>query len=94
MKKFFCVVLTTIILTSCNKNETTYIDDPGNYEETNTYVVSEKVENINGDKILPFNTMMNLTTYSENVYNKLTPLFDKEIKRLHILFERYNLYKY
>ena len=93
MKKFFCVILSTIILTSCNKNETTYIDDPGNYEETNTYVVSEKVENINGDKILPFNTMMNLTTYSENVYSKLTPLFDKEIKRLHILFDRYNLYK-
>lgn len=71
----------------------TVIVDTGNYDERNTFVVEGKVETSDGNRVLPFNTQMNLTTYSNNVYNSLTPVYNYHIKRLHILFDRYNEYK-
>lgn len=92
MKKIMNIVILSLLLTSCSNNNENIIVDPGSFNEKNTYVVEGKVETSNGNKVLPFNTIMNLTTYSEEAYNTLTPIYDKEIKRLHILFDRYNEY--
>ena len=92
MKKSLNLVLLFLLLTSCSKSSESIVD-PGRFDKQNTYVVEGKVKNVNGEEILPFNTQMNLTTYSDKVYEKLTPIYDKEIKRLHILFDRYNEYK-
>ena len=56
------------------------------------FVVTSKVETTTKERIKPFNTDMTLTSYSENVYNSLSPIYDYHIKRLHILFDRYNMY--
>lgn len=92
MKRIVNFFLLVLLLTSCSKDSDSIVD-PGRFDKKNTYVVEGKVKNINGEDILPFNTQMNLTTYSDKVYEKLTPIYDKEIKRLHILFDRYNEYK-
>ena len=68
------------------------IVDPGSNKETRQFVVEGKVTAIDGAKVKPFNTDMTLTSYSENVYNSLSPIYDYHIKRLHILFDRYNKY--
>ena len=73
----------------------TTLVDPGSYEYINNnepYVVG-KVETAKGERINPFNTEMSLTMYSENVCYNLSPIYDYNIKRLHILFDRYNEYK-
>ena len=100
MKKIINITLLFLLLTSCNNNPLTscnknsdIIVDPGSFDKMNKYVVEGKVKNVNGEEILPFNTIMNLTTYSDKVYDKLTPIYDMEIKRLHKLFDRYNEYK-
>ena len=82
MKKSLNLVLLFLLLTSCSKSSESIVD-PGRFDKQNTYVVEGKVKNVNGEEILPFNTQMNLTTYSDKVYEKLTPIYDKEIKRLH-----------
>lgn len=92
MKKVFNLFLLILLMTSCSKNSESIVD-PGRIDKKNTYVVEGKVKNINGEEILPFNTQMILTTYSDKVYKNLTPIYDKEIKRLHKLFDRYNVYK-
>ena len=68
------------------------IVDPGSYDKVNQFVVEGKVISIDGTKVKPFNTDMTLTSYSEQVYNSLSPIYDYHIKRLHILFDRYNKY--
>ena len=68
------------------------IVDPGSYDKVNQFVVEGKVTAINGTKLKPFNTDMTLTSYSELTYNSLSPIYDYHIKRLHILFDRYNKY--
>lgn len=70
----------------------TTIVDPGKYEEMNQFVVEGKVTTSNNEKVKPFNTDMTLTSYSVDTYNSLSPIYDYHIKRLHILFDRYNLY--
>ena len=60
------------------------IVDPGSYDKVNQFVVEGKVISIDGTKVKPFNTDMTLTSYSENVYNSLSPIYDYHIKRLHI----------
>ena len=102
MKKIIYLILSALLVSSCdnstNRNSISssynndFIVDAGNSEKIETYVVGAKVVTSTGDKVLPFNTMMNLTTYSDEAYEKLTPIYDKEIKRLHILFDRYNEY--
>ena len=68
------------------------IIDPGSNKETRQFIVEGKVTAIDGTKVKPFNTDMTLTSYSEQVYNSLSPIYDYHIKRLHILFDRYNKY--
>ena len=69
------------------------ISDSGSTKEKNTFYIQGKVETIEGNKVIPFNTQMTLTTYSKESYNSLGPIYDYHIKRLHILFDRYNKYK-
>ena len=68
------------------------IVDSGTYDSIRQFIVEGKVTSSDGSKIKPFNTDMTLTSYSENVYNSLSPIYDYHIKRLHILFDRYNMY--
>ena len=69
------------------------IVDPGNSKTKKVFSVEGKIETSTGARVLPFNTQMTLTTYSEQVYESLGPIYDYHIKRLHILFDRYNTYK-
>ena len=86
------VFLLILLLASCSNNSEIIVD-PGNNQNKKMYTVEGKVETIDNEKVLPFNTSMNLTTYCDEAYEMLTPIFDKEIKRLHILFDRYHVYK-
>ena len=69
------------------------IVDPGNNNLKKTFNVQGKIETSTNERVLPFNTQMTLTSYSNEAYEKLSPIYDYHIKRLHILFDRYNYYK-
>ena len=105
MNKIISLLFLTFMLSSCINNSSTVsssfkgyddiegtIVDPGKYESMKQFVVTSKVETTTKERIKPFNTDMTLTSYSENVYNSLSPIYDYHIKRLHILFDRYNMY--
>ncbi len=108
MKIVIKTLLISLLLSGCNINTSSsfssnssfigvddikdIIIDPGNSEETKVYYVEGKVVTNDNKRVLPFNTSMTLTTYSESVYNSLGPVYDYHIKRLHILFDRYNNY--
>ena len=107
MKKILSLSFILFLLTSCSPSNSssssisssfigkedvsTIIKDVGSNEQKRTYYVG-KIENSEGDRILPFNTDMSITTYSDSAYNNLTPVYDYHIKRLHILCDRYNTY--
>lgn len=109
MKKIFCSLTLIFLLSSCNKNISSsiynsssfrgYPDisstivDSGSSSTKKTFVVEGKIETSSGDKVLPFNTQMTLTSFSNNSYDLLSPIYDYHIKRLHVLFDRYNKYK-
>ena len=105
MNKLISLLFLTFMLSGCINNSSSIsssfkgyddiegtIVDPGKYESMKQFVVTSKVETTTKERVRPFNTDMTLTSYSENVYNSLSPIYDYHIKRLHILFDRYNMY--
>lgn len=81
--KAFVILLSLISFVSCNNS--------GN--STEYQVIDRTVSNIttkDGQKVTPFNTIVTLRTFCEKDFNDIYPTFNKEMQRLHILFDRYN----
>lgn len=60
---------------------------------TDYEVIDKSVSNVKtkeGGYVLPFNTVVTLRTFCGKDYNDIFPTFNKEMQRLHILFDRYN----
>lgn len=60
---------------------------------TDYEVIDKSVSNVKtkeGGYVLPFNTVVTLRTFCGKDYNDIYPTFNKEMQRLHILFDRYN----
>lgn len=98
MKIKFITVITLLSLVSfvgCgnnsssnSSNEVPVIENTPDYQ-----VVDKSVSNVmtkDGSYVMPFNTVVTLRTFSGKDYYDIYPSFNKEMQRLHILFDRYN----
>ena len=97
MRKFnlISLALISVLLAGCEIHIST--SSSSSYGDSTEYeVIDSYVSNIlTADKkvVTPFNTSMGLRTFSEADNNKVFPVYEKEIQRLHSLFDRYNSYK-
>lgn len=61
--------------------------------KTDYQVIDRSVSNVetkDGKYVSPFNTVVSLRTFSQKDFDNIYPTFNTEMKRLHILFDRYN----
>jgi thiamine biosynthesis lipoprotein len=81
MKKISLLLFTSLILlSSCQQSST-----PVAFNVSNVF-------NANNQPVSPFNTSIALTMFNNRDLNKVFPLFETEIHRLHRLFDSYNYY--
>ena len=87
-RKSFISLLSLIFLVACNVDDNSLKSVDSSYK-----IVDKSVENIitkDGVYVAPFNTVVTLRTFSQKDHNDIYPSFNTEMKRLHILFDRYN----
>lgn len=81
MKKITLLMSASLLLlSSCQTNTT-----PVAYNVSNVF-------NIDNQPVNPFNTAIALTMFNQNDINKIFPIFEEEIHRLHRIFDSYNYY--
>ena len=87
------VLLSLISFVSCGSNLPSSESSSINSNSTDYEVIDKSVSNVttkDGYKVQPFNTIVALRTYCQKDSSEIYPTFNKEMQRLHILFDRYN----
>ncbi len=81
----FSLLLSTVLLIGCSSTNGT---SATSYEiiDSQVYSIRTKDNNI----VAPFNTAITIRTFCQQDYQNIFQTFNKEIQRLHILFDRYN----
>lgn len=84
------LLLNIILLVGCGSTSGTSSTskDLTKYEiiDSQVYSIRTKDDNI----VAPFNTVITIRTFCQQDYQYIFPTFNKEIQRLHMLFDRYN----
>ena len=95
--KIVVALLSLISLVGCGNNGSSSEQISSNNNSipstTDYEVIDKSVSNVKtkeGGYVLPFNTVVTLRTFCGKDYNDIYPTFNKEMQRLHILFDRYN----
>lgn len=95
--KLIITVFSLVSLVGCGNNGSSSEQISSNNNSipstTDYEVIDKSVSNVKtkeGSYVLPFNTVVTLRTFCGKDYNDIYPTFNKEMQRLHILFDRYN----
>ena len=94
MKKTSLVscIFASLLLVGCQvQNSTSSTNGSTEYEVIDSYV--SNLISAENKIVTPFNTSMGLRVFSSADNNTIFPIYEKEIQRLHSLFDRYNTYK-
>ena len=88
-------LLSLISLVGCGNNSSDNSSNnvPGIENTTDYQIVDKSVSNVqtkDGSYVMPFNTVVTLRTFCGKDYYDIYPAINKEMQRLHILFDRYN----
>lgn len=87
--KLIGLALISILLVGCNESSSSSYSEE--YEVIDSYV--SNIKTIDGTIVSPFNTSMGLRVFSKKDNHTIFPVYEEEIQKLHMLFDRYNSYQ-